>query len=258
MNKFIVCWDVETTGLNPKEDFILQLAATKFAKDTFERIESKKWYIKPAHNYTISPQAQAVHGLTKEFIDANGIYFKEVASEFFKMIEDADLLTYNGNSFDIKFLNEECKRWNLQLPITGKKFYDSFAMECRFTPRNLSAVYKNYTGEELQDAHDALADVNATVTVFQKQFEKHELTYDMIDTWTENNLLTPDGTIRNAGAPGDDLVIVFAVGKYKDSEFMQVAKTDPGYIKWYMENLASDYTKSVLANYYRLHRNDPS
>ena len=70
-NKFIVCWDVETTGLNPKEDFMIQLAVSKFSKETMEIIESKKWYVKPAHNYTISPQAQAVHGLTKEFIEAD-------------------------------------------------------------------------------------------------------------------------------------------------------------------------------------------
>lgn len=254
-NKFIVCWDVETTGLNPKEDFMIQLAVSKFSKETMEIIESKKWYVKPAHNYTISPQAQAVHGLTKEFIEANGVYFKELAPELFKMIEDADLLTYNGNTFDIKFLNEECKRWGLPLPIVGKNFYDAFAMECRFHPRNLSAVYKSYTGLDLEDAHDALADVNATIEVFKNQVIKHGVTFDEIDTWQENNLLTPDGSIRNTAAAGEELRIVFAVGKYKDSEFMEITKKDPGYIKWYMENIASDYTKNVLSKYYAKNRN---
>lgn len=254
-NKFIVCWDVETTGLNPKEDFMIQLAVSKFSKETMEIIESKKWYVKPAHNYTISPQAQAVHGLTKEFIEANGVYFKELAPEFFKMIEDADLLTYNGNTFDIKFLNEECKRWGLPLPIVGKNFYDAFAMECRFHPRNLSAVYKSYTGVDLEDAHDALADVNATIEVFKNQIIKHGVTFDEIDTWQENNLLTPDGSIRNTAAAGEELRIVFAVGKYKDSEFMEITKKDPNYIKWYMENIASDYTKNVLSKYYAKNRN---
>ena len=254
MKDYIVCWDVETTGLNSKEDSIIQLAAIKFHKNSFKVVDSKCWYIKPAHAYTISPQAQEVHGLTKEFIDANGVYFKDIAQEFFSMIEDADLLTYNGNSFDIKFLNEECKRWNLTLPIAGKKFYDAFSMECRFSPRNLSEVYKRYTGEEILDAHDALGDVRATIAVFNKQLETHGLTYDEIDNYQENNLLTPDGTIRNAAAPGEETKIVFAVGKYKDSEFMEVSKKDPGYIKWYMENLAADYTKNILREYYAKNR----
>ena len=251
MNKYIVCYDVETTGLNPKEDFIIQLSAVKFDKSTFEVTMKKSWYIKPAHQYTISPQAQAVHGLSKEFIETNGVYFKEIYSELIEMISDADILTYNGNSFDIKFLNEECKRWGLELPIIGKKFYDSFSMECRFHPRNLSSVYKNYTGEELEGAHDALTDVLATVKVFQKQMEKFNLDYNEIDDWQENNLLTPDGSIRNTAAAGHPLMIVFSHGKYKDSEFMDVCRTDPSYIKWYMENVASDYTKNILREYYK-------
>jgi DNA polymerase-3 subunit epsilon len=253
-NKYIVCWDIETTGLNPKEDFIIQLALAKFKKDTYEITEQKKWYIKPAHQYTISPSAQAVHGLTKEFIEENGIYFKEIASEFFEIIRDADLLTYNGNSFDVKFLYEECKRWNLELPINDKVFYDSFSMECRFSPRNLSSVYKNYTGKDLEDAHDALVDVMGTITVFERQMKFHKLEYDEIDNWQENSLLSPDGTIRNAAAPGEELKIVFAVGKYKDSEFMEVTKKDPNYIKWYMENMASQYSRKILADYYKKRR----
>ena len=254
-NKFIVCWDVETTGLNPKEDFIIQLAISKFSKESMEIVGSKKWIIKPAHQYTISPQALAVHGITKDIIEREGIFFKDVAPEFFEMIENSDLLTYNGNTFDIKFLNEECKRWGLTLPIEGKNFYDAFAMECRFHPRNLSAVYKSYVGTELDNAHDALADVNATIEVFKNQIRRHNVTFDEIDTWTENNLLTPDGSIRNSAAPGEELKIVFAVGKYKDSEFMDVARKDPNYIKWYMENVASDYTKNVLSKYYKKNRN---
>ena len=255
-NKFIVCWDVETTGLNPKEDFIIQLAVSKFSKETMAVVESKIWIVKPAHQYTISPQALAVHGITRDIIELEGIYFKDIAPIFFKMIEDADLLTYNGNTFDIKFLNEECKRWGLSLPIIDKNFYDAFAMECRFHPRNLSAVYKSYTGKDLEDAHNALADVNATIEVFKNQMSTFNITFDEIDTWEENKLLTPDGSIRNAAAPGEEMMIVFAVGKYKDSEFMDVTKKDPGYIKWFMENVASDYTKNILGKYYKKNRNN--
>ena len=140
-NKYIVCWDIETTGLNPKEDYIIQLGAVKFEKETFNIIEERSWYIKPAHKYTISSTAQATHGLTKEFIDLNGVSFKDVADDFFKMFEESDLLTYNGNTFDIKFLNEECRRWRINLPISDKVFYDSFSMECKLQPRNLSATY---------------------------------------------------------------------------------------------------------------------
>ena len=35
---------------------------------------------------------------------------------------------------------------------------------------------------------------------------------------------------------------------------MTVAELDPGYIKWFMENVASDYTKAVLREYYKKNR----
>lgn len=254
MNEFIVCWDVETTGLNPKDDFIIQLAASKFNKTTGETVEEKSWYVKPAHKYEIAKGAVEAHGLTKEFIEENGVYFKEVAPEFLEMIKDADLLSYNGNSFDIKFLNEECKRWNIELDIENKMFYDAFSMECRFAPRNLSTIYLKYTGREMEDAHNALADVRATKEIFMRQMDVHNLTYSDINEFEENQLLTPDGSIRNAAAAGEEMVIVFAIGKYKDSEFMSVYKSDPNYIKWYMENVASNYTKNVLRNYYKKHK----
>ena len=79
MHEYIVVWDVETTGLNSKEDFIIQLAALKFKKSDHSFKDGKKWYVKPAHEFTITPKAQEVHGLSKEFILANGVYFKEVA-----------------------------------------------------------------------------------------------------------------------------------------------------------------------------------
>lgn len=249
MNEYCVCWDVETTGLNPKEDFIIQLSLVKFRKDNFEYICEKNWYIKPSHKYEISEGAQKVHNLSKEFIEEHGIYFKEIYNEFCEIIKDSDLLTYNGNTFDIRFLNEECKRGNLQLPIEGKMFYDSYAMECRFSPRDLSSVFNKYTGEIFEGAHDALNDVKATVKVFECQMKSRGLGYEDINEFKENNLLTPDGSIRNAAAPEEPLKIVFNVGKYKDSEFLAVLKNDPSYVRWYLENIASNYTKKILADY---------
>lgn len=254
MNQFITCFDIETTGLNPKTDFIIQLAILKFDKKTKSVIKSKTWYVKPAHAYNISPQAEAVHGLSKEFIEKNGVYFKDIIDEVNECIIDSDYLTYNGNNFDVKFMYEEYKRWGKEFPIDGKQFYDSFAMECRFNPRDLSSVYKKYTGKDMQDAHDALADVKATMEVFLHQMKSKELTFEDLNSFTENTLLTPDGSIRNTAAAGEPMRIVFAVGKYKDSEFMEITEKDPSYIKWYMENVASNYTKKILSQYYANNR----
>lgn len=252
MEKNIICFDVETTGLNPQEDFIIQLSMVKFNRN-FEIIDEKNWYIKPAHKYTISPQAQEKHGIFKEWLDKNGIYLKDIIQIIDKFIKDCDFLTYNGNSFDIKFLYKDLKLWGYELDLSNRKFYDSFGMECRFNPRNLSYIYNKYTGKELDEAHNALADVKATIEVFSHQKEQYNLSWEDLNEFQENNLLSPEGSIRNAAAADEEPRIVFAIGKYKDSEFMEVYRKDPGYIKWFSENVATPYTLNILREYYKKH-----
>lgn len=254
MNEYIVCVDTETTGLDGQKDFIIQLSLIKFRKDNFEQVLERNWYILPQHKFSISPGAQQAHGLSEDFIKSNGVSIKSIAQEFLDLVSDSDFLTYNGNNFDFKFLVKDFKLAGYELPLDNKMFYDSFAMEVRRSPRNLGAVYKKYTGLELEGAHDALNDVRATIEVFKAQIEDTDNSFDTINEWNENKMLAPEGFIRDAATPGEPTRIVFSTGKYKDSEFMQICKDDPSYIKWYMENVASDYTKKKLSKYYAQRR----
>ena len=102
MNKFLCAYDVETTGLSKQHDFIIQLSCIKLDKETMNEVGRRDWYIKPAHAYTIDPKATEVHGLTKEFIEANGKTIKEIADDFLSFIDGCDFLTYNGNGDIIK------------------------------------------------------------------------------------------------------------------------------------------------------------
>lgn len=68
MKKHIVVYDVETTGLNPQKDFIIQLVLKKIDSKSLEVIDTREWYIQPIHAYEISSQAQEKHGITKEFL----------------------------------------------------------------------------------------------------------------------------------------------------------------------------------------------
>ena len=250
MNEYIVCLDTETTGLDSKNDFIIQLSLIKFKKDTFEQVLERNWYILPQHKFSISKGAFEAHGISEEFIHQNGVSIKSIAPDFLELIKDADFLTYNGNNFDFKFIVKDFQLAGYDIDMDNKMFYDSFAMEVRKSPRNLGAIYKKYTGEDLEGAHDALNDVRATVEVFKHQLQDTEYEYETINEWNENKMLAPEGFIRDAALPGEPMRIVFSTGKYKDSEFMQICKDDPSYIKWYMENIASGYTRKKLRQYY--------
>ena len=247
--KDIIAFDVETTGLDPKNDYIIQLSACKIDGVNFNIKDKRNYMISPQHKFVMSPGAQKAHGYTEEFIKEVGVSLKSIAKDFLDFIGDSDYLSYNGNTYDIKFLIKDFKLAGYDFPIEGRKFYDSYAMECKFSPRTLSAVYQKYTGQEMHGAHDSFNDVLATIQIFKKQIENHNLTLDEIQKWSENNILSPEGSIRNASNSEESDIIVFAYGKYKDSEIYKICCEDPSYVKWWSENIASDYTKKILRQY---------
>ena len=245
--KNIVAFDVETTGTDSSKDVIIQLAAVKFDED-FNRLDSYCCYVKPMEDFEIAPGAFEKHGLTKEFILDNGMPSNGVMEVFNAFCKDCDLLSYNGNTFDIKFINKEMKAAGIEFSL-DRVFYDSMKLETMLHPRRLEVVYKNYTGRDLEDAHNALADVNATIEVFKHQlnkFAEQDITLDEIMGFEESQIFDVDGMFKK-----ENDKIIFTKGKYKGVEFMEVAGKDVGYIKWYMNNPDfSNHTKNILRNYY--------
>ena len=247
----IVAFDVETTGTDMSKDAIIQLAAVKFDKD-FNRLDSYCCYVKPMEDFEIAPGAFEKHGLTKEFILDNGMPSNGVMEVFNAFCKDCDMLSYNGNNFDIKFIDKEMRAAGIQFSL-DRVFYDSMRLEAMLHPRSLEVIYKNYTGRDLDDAHNALADVNATIEVFKHQinkFSEQDITLDEIMGFEESHIFDISGMIKK-----EDDKIIFAKGKYRGVEFMEVCKGDASYIQWFMKNPDfSEYTKNILRNYYITNR----
>lgn len=246
----IVCWDVETTGLNPKEDFIIQLSLIKLSGINLQEIDRRNWYIKPAHVYSIHPDAEAVHGISKDFLEKNGVDIRSIAEDFMNFIKNCDVLSYNGNTFDIKFIVKDFGMFGYDIMNEDRKYYDAYALEARFHPRNLSAVYKKYTDKEIENAHNSMSDVEATCEVFRSQLIDQKLQLSDIQDWMECNIISPEGSIRNASVGDNPRKIVFSAGKYKDSDVAEICKKDPNYIKWFFESVASAKTKNIIKEYF--------
>lgn len=251
MSKPIVLLDCETTGLSAQFDWIIQLSAVKFDRDTFEVLGKYNYYIKPLGKYEIHPDAEAVHGLSKDFIESNGRTLKQVGPEFLDFIAGCDIMGYNSNQFDILRIYKDFTHAGLNFPVEGIKFYDVLAMERKIHPMNLGSVFERYKGQTMEQfglkAHDSMSDVLATLEVFKSQMEF--LDYETINEWQENQLLTPDGTVRNAAKQDEPVLIVFNQGKYRDRDVYDVMKEDVGYMKWAAKNLFSGYTLKLVRNY---------
>ncbi len=101
-NTYIV-WDLETSGLVKEECKILEIGCITVHGG--EIIERKNWLLN--YNIEIPEQVSAIHGITKELLDAEGKDPKEVMTEFLSILlgnQEAAHLTHNGLRFDIEWL----------------------------------------------------------------------------------------------------------------------------------------------------------
>lgn len=107
MQKDYVVWDLETTGLDPKTNHILEIAALVI-KDG-EVVNTYSTLLN--HGIDIPAEASAVHGITKEMCEKEGITPSTAIMDLIGFLTDANVhITHNGFRFDIPFLIESFKR----------------------------------------------------------------------------------------------------------------------------------------------------
>jgi DNA polymerase III subunit epsilon len=256
LTRDLVFFDVETTGLNVLRDRILQIALIKYPKGGGEPKELSM-LINPS--IPIAPDAMAIHGITPKDL-ANKPTFGQVAQQIFDFIGNADLGGYNAARFDIPMLMEEFARVGLELDVTKRRIIDAQRIFYKMEPRTLKAALRFYCQKELEDAHDALADVRATVDVFKGQLAYYEgkdlyeeegkvistpIKNDMqvIHDFT-NDLNTVDVTNRlKYDHKGD---IVFNFGKYAGQLVSEVLQKDKQYYHWIQEKEFSAQVKQIV------------
>lgn len=241
----IVSFDIETTGLDKTKDYIIQFAAIKFDKQSGAILDELNLYIQPEGGYVITIQAYMKHKITPEFL-ADKPYFFEVADKIIDFITGSDILTYNGNSFDIAFLIEELKRCNRSIDFMKFNCYDAFLEEKRRNGIGLENTYKRYTGKTMAEdglaAHDAFSDVKATFRVFQEQQKIKEYGPEVM--YGEDNFIT------NSEFNGEN-VPCFSMGKYKLLPISYISTIDQGYLNWCVGNKSTltESTKNYIKTY---------
>ncbi len=106
--KSYIVWDLETTGFSPSENHILEIGALVVVNGEIK--QSHKWVLNNGDIY-LNPQAEAIHGITKEIIAAEGVPAEMAFREFLSVLGyDMPNITHNGVKFDIPFLCEQAMR----------------------------------------------------------------------------------------------------------------------------------------------------
>lgn len=241
LKKPIVFFDLETTGINIGTDKIVEISILKVFPNGNK--ESKTWLVNP--EIEIPKEASDIHGITNEQVVTEPT-FKELAPQINELIADCDLAGFNSNRFDIPLLAEELMRVGIDFNMNNRKAIDVQVIFHKKEQRTLSAGYQFYCGKELEGAHGAEADTNATYEILLAQLEK----YDDIGT-SVDDLSAFSSHGKRADFAGfilfnDDDQEIFSFGKYKNRTVEEVFKENPGYNNWIQNADFPLFTKKVL------------
>jgi len=170
-NPFVII-DIETTGLDPTTDEIIEIGAIRYHLDgtttTFQRL------IKPRN-----PVPVFIYQLTKITEDdlKKADPAKKVLTDFYAFLNKEDIIVCHNAEFDMRFLQRQVsKRLNKDLHNSS---LDTLSLCQIFTPflkshaLDAMALYFNI---DLQEAHRAVADAQTTGSLLQK-LEEFILTY---------------------------------------------------------------------------------
>ncbi len=263
LTKDLIFFDVESTGLNVVRDRILQIALIKYSPNK-EEPEELSLLINPG--VPIPAESYAIHGISAQDV-ANKPTFGQVAEQIYNFIGDGDLAGYNSARFDVPILMEEFARVGMELSMEGRSSVDVQRIFYKMEPRTLSAAMRYYCNKELEGAHDALADVRATVDVLKGQLER----YDGVDLIVDEEKTIPAPIVNDVKALHDftsDLktidatqrlkynaegIIVFNFGKYANQAVADVLKKDKNYYNWIITKDFSSQVKQIIKRIYNEH-----
>lgn len=282
----LLFFDIESTGLNLVNDSIVELSFVKVFPDHSTKV--KTWRVCPwdyvaGKQKGIDPQASEVNGIKDEDV-ANEPKFIEIVTEVIDWLRDSDLAGLNSTKFDLPMLSEEIERArayclkrlgntklstdarqraqatldSLNIDLHEKRMIDVQTIYHYMEPRNLRAAYRFYCGgKDFENAHTAQADTIATYEVLKGQLEMYQNPDKYHEVALKNDVEFLSGvggrprTIDYAGRLilGKDNEAVINFGKHKGKTAREIYEKEPTYYDW-IEN--GEFTMDTKRQFQRL------
>jgi DNA polymerase-3 subunit epsilon len=232
--------DVETTGLKPSQDRIVELSNLKISPDGSRIYKSHR--INPG--VPIPPQSTAIHGITDDDV-ADEPFFRNYAKSIRDFIGDSDLSGFNLIKFDLPFLESEFERSGIDFSHQNRRLIDVQTIFHKKEPRTLEAAYFYYCGKTFDVMHTAEGDATAAAEILDAQLERysdlpreidglHSLCYRVREDYVD-----PDG--KFVWIEGE---VCCNFGNKHNGRFLrEIVEEDPDYLEWIME---ADFSSAVV------------
>ena len=243
LKKPIVFFDLETTGIDIVKDRIVEIAIIKIYPNGKE--EQKTLLVNPT--VPIPKSSSNIHGIKDEDVKDKPT-FTEIAKEIAKIFQGCDIAGYNSNKFDIPLLAEEFLRSGVDIDLKKNNFIDVQVIFHKMEQRTLSAAYKFYCQKNLEDAHSAQADTQATYEVLKSQLDRYDNLENDVEKLSKFSSHTRNVDFAGRVVYDENEVEVFNFGKYKGKSVEEVFSKDLGYYSWMMNGDFPLYTKKILTS----------
>lgn len=172
VDEYIV-FDIETTDINSKECFVIEISAIHVVNDKI--IDTFSELVNP--QVSISKAITKLTGITNEMVQ-NAESINSILPKFLNFIGNRILVGHNITTYDINVLNTWCKRLNIN--YVSNDYIDTYYIArnnyCDIDVENykLCSLCK-YFGIQNLNAHRALSDVYATYELYKKLFNESTL-----------------------------------------------------------------------------------
>lgn len=249
----IVFFDLETTGTSISQDRIIEIAMVKVLPN--QEIIRKSTLVNPT--IPIPPESSVIHGIYDKDVEGKPT-FKDVAREYARFLEGADLSGFSILKFDVPMLVEEFLRAGVEFDYSRKRIIDAQKIFHLMEKRTLAAAYMFYLNKELEDSHTAEADAEASMEILAAQVEKYdgesvtdslgrkigEISNDMevLSRLSLSNLVDLAGRMC-LNDKGEE---IFNFGKHRNKKVVAVLREEPAYYDWIMNGDFSLDTKRRL------------
>ena len=177
-------FDVETTGLpidwkgaiHDVDNWPRIVQIAWIVSDTSGKILNKQSRIVCPSDWIIPPDASLVHGITTEIAEKEGQFIEIVMGEFMSDVKRTGTLVAHNMAFDRKVVGAELVRLGWEADFLLKPQFCTMEYSTVFCgipgkwgnykwPK-LEELHEKLFGETFENAHDALADIEATHKCF--------------------------------------------------------------------------------------------
>lgn len=172
-----VCIDCETTGLDPAQDRIIEIAIRKF---TFDKvIEEFETLINPGK--PIPEESIKIHHITDEMV-ALAPAIEDVLPQVLEMVGN-HIIVGHGIKFDVDIIVKSAERAGIPVQIHRNPILDTLRMARLYgeSPINSLEQLRLHFNIEEEGAHRAMSDVIVNMDVFKQLCKQHRSLDQLFD-----------------------------------------------------------------------------